>query len=278
MTARALLIPRSVDEAVGSLKEHGRDLLVMGGGTIVMHQINDGYLFPKMAMSLARAGMDGVRQVNGHLEIGATATPAQLALLDSLPPLAQVAAQLGGPAVRNMATIGGNLFVAPPYGDLAVPLLALDAQVRLAGAGGTRTMPIEAFLAGRDAAPADPPELVTALLVPLPQGRTAYLKLGRRAAVSPSVATVVVHVVLGADGTCTAARIALGAAGPHALRAHRAEAALVGHQLGPESIAAAAAAAVEECDPPTDALASAWYRRRMVGVYVRRALEALLTQ
>lgn len=275
MTARALLIPRSLDEAVGSLKEHGRDLLVMGGGTIVMHQINDGHLFPKVAMSLARAGMDGVRQVDGHLEIGATATPAQLALLGSLPPLAQVAAQLGGPAVRNMATIGGNLFVAPPYGDLAVPLLALDAQVRLAGAGGTRTVPIEAFLAGRSA---DPPELVTALLVPPPQGRTAYLKLGRRAAVSPSVVTVVVHVVLGADGTCTEARIALGAAGPHALRAHRAEAALVGHPLGPESIAAAAAAAMEECDPPTDALASAWYRRKMVGVYVRRALEVLVTQ
>ena len=278
MTARALLIPRSVDEAVGSLKEHGRDLLVMGGGTIVMHQINDGHLFPKMAMSLARAGMDGVRQVDGHLEIGATATPTQLALLDSLPPLAQVAAQLGGPAVRNMATIGGNLFVAPPYGDLAVPLLALDAQVRLAGTGGTRTVPIEAFLAGRGATPADGPELVTALLVPLPQGRTAYLKLGRRVAVSPSVVTVVVQVVLGEDDICSEARIALGAAGPHALRAHQAEAALVGHQFGPESIAAAAAAAMGECDPPTDALATAWYRRRMVGVYVRRALEALVIQ
>lgn len=276
MTAQALFIPRSLDEAVGLLKEHGRELVVMGGGTIVMQQINDGHLFPRLAMSLKRVGLDGVRQVNGHLEIGATATPAQVALLDALPPLAQVAAQLGGPAVRNMATIGGNLYVAPPYGDLAVPLLALDAQVQLAGAGGSRTLPIEAFLAGRDTEGAEGPELVTGLLVPRPRGRTVFLKLGRRAAVSPSVVTVVVQMVVGDDGVCDEARIALGAAGPRALRAHRAEAVLVGQQVGAEAIGAAAATAMEECDPPTDALASAWYRRKMVGVYVRRALEALV--
>jgi CO/xanthine dehydrogenase FAD-binding subunit len=69
------------------------------------------------------------------------------------------------------------------------------------------------------------------------------------------------------------ARLALGAAGPHPLRVRQAEAKLVGQPLDSSSIAAAAAAAQAECDPPTDALASSWYRRRMVGVYVRRALE-----
>jgi CO/xanthine dehydrogenase FAD-binding subunit len=77
------------------------------------------------------------------------------------------------------------------------------------------------------------------------------------------------------DGTLVDARIALGAAGPHPLRARQAEAALIGKPLDTSSIAAAAAAAQAECDPPTDALASSWYRRRMVGVYVRRALERL---
>ena len=71
------------------------------------------------------------------------------------------------------------------------------------------------------------------------------------------------------------ARIALGAAGPHPLRARQAEAALIGQMLDTASIAAAAQAAQAECDPPTDALATGWYRRRMVGVYVRRALESL---
>ena len=272
MTAKALLIPRSADEAVGLLAEHGPDLVVMGGGTVVMEQVNDGHLFPRVVMSLRRAGMDAVRHVNGHVEIGATASAAQLAALDSLPPLAQAADILGGPAVRTMATIGGNLVVAPPYGDLAVPLLALDAEVELAGPDGRRTLPLAQFLAERPTTVA-PRELVTLVRAPRPRGRTAYLKYGRREANTPSVVAVAVHVVIGGDGTCHDARVALGAAGPTALRARTAEAALAGQSLDEGTIAATTEAAMADCDPSTDALATAWYRRKMVGVYVRRALE-----
>ena len=94
-----------------------------------------------------------------------------------------------------------------------------------------------------------------------------------RQANTPAVVAVAARVVTEVNGTVSAARIALGAAGPHPLRARQAEAALLGKPLDTSSIAAAAHAAQAECDPPTDALASSWYRRRMVGVYVRRALE-----
>ena len=90
-----------------------------------------------------------------------------------------------------------------------------------------------------------------------------------------SVVTVAVHLAMAEDGTVTAARVALGAAGPHPLRMTRAEAALAGTRLEPGAIEEAAAAAAADCEPFTDAVASDWYRRRMVGVFVGRALTSL---
>jgi CO/xanthine dehydrogenase FAD-binding subunit len=273
VTTTDFFIPRSIDEAIGLLRQHGADLVVMGGGTIVMSMVNDGLLFPSKTMSLARAGMDSVRDANGQIMIGAATTIARLAQLDRLPILAQAASMFGAPAVRNMATVGGNLFAAPPYGDIAVPLLALDAQVELAGPHGRRTLPLDQFFTGLGQTARTADELVLALRVPQTAGQAAYLRYGRRQANTPAVVAVAARVVMETDGTLVDARIALGAAGPHPLRAYRAEAALIGKPLDISSIAAAAAAAQAECDPPTDALASSWYRQRMVGVCVRRALE-----
>jgi CO/xanthine dehydrogenase FAD-binding subunit len=281
VTGSGFLLPRSSQEAVALLAEHGDDLLVLGGGTIVMGMIHDGVIFPGRAMSLARAGLDGITPADGQVTIGATATVARLAALDALPPLAAAARLIGGPALRTTATVGGNLFAPAPAGDLAVPLLALDTQVELIGPRQARALPLETFLAQR--APLDgtsaghaPDELVVALHVSRPAGKTAYLKLARRVANAASVVSVAVQAITDASGTCLDARIALGAAAPRAVRARAAEHALRGQPFDAACIAAAADAAMEECDPFTDALASAWYRRRMVGVYVRRALESLL--
>jgi CO/xanthine dehydrogenase FAD-binding subunit len=247
----------------------------MGGGTIIMSLVNDGLLFPCKAMSLARAGIDDVRADEGAIEIGAAATIARLAQIEQVPLLAQAAALFGAPAVRNMATVGGNLFAAPPAGDIGVPLLALDAQIELAGPRGRRRLPLDQFFTGLGQTARAADELVIAVHVPPTMGQAAYLRYGRRQANTPAVVAVAARVVSAADGSVADARIALGAAGPHPLRARQAEAALIGKPFDADSIAAAAAAAQTECDPPTDALASSWYRRRMVGVYVRRALEQI---
>jgi len=275
VTTTDLFIPRSIDEAIGLLGQHGADLVVMGGGTIVMGMVNDGLLFPSKAMSLARSGIDSVLEGDRSIEIGAATTIARLAQLDRLPLLAQAAGMFGAPAVRNMATVGGNLFAAPPAGDIGVPLLALDAQVELAGPRGRRTLPLDQFFTGLGRTARNLDELVAALRVPQTNGQAAYLRYGRRQANTPAIVALAARVVSAADGTVADARIALGAAGPHPLRARQAEAALLGKPLDTFSIAAAAQAAQAECDPPTDALASSWYRRKMVGVYVRRALESL---
>jgi CO/xanthine dehydrogenase FAD-binding subunit len=273
VTTTDFFIPRSIDEAIDLLGQHGADLVVMGGGTIIVGMINDGLLFPSKAMSLARAGIDGVREADGAIEIGAATTIARLTQLDRLPILAQAAGMFGAPAVRNMATVGGNLFAVPPAGDIAVPLLALDALVELAGPHSRRTLPLDQFFTGLGQTARAADELVVAVRVPQTGGQTAYLRYGRRQANTPAVVAVAARVVINEAGMVTEARIALGAAGPHPLRARQAEAALIGQPLDDTNIAAATAAAQAECDPPTDALATEWYRRRMVGVYVRRALE-----
>jgi CO/xanthine dehydrogenase FAD-binding subunit len=264
-------MPRSVDEAVVLLGEHGPNLTVLGGGTIIMSMVNEGVLFPKRVMSLARAGMGGMAAQNGQLVVGGAATLAALARQDELSLLAEAAGLIGGPAVRTTATIGGNLFAQSPYGDLGVPLLALDALVELAGPRERRTITLEQFYAER--AQGVTGDLVTGIRVPRAAGRTAYIKQMRRRANAPAVVAVAVRVVTGDDGACTEARIALGAVASHPIRAREAEAALLGRIPDAESTTAAAEAAMAACDPPTDAQASAWYRRRMVGVQVRRALE-----
>jgi CO/xanthine dehydrogenase FAD-binding subunit len=191
-----------------------------------------------------------------------------------IPLLREAAKEVGGWAIRNMGTVGGNLFAPPPAGDVAVALLALDARVVLSGASGDRELPLEEFYTGFLMTALAPGELLKEVRVPLPKGKTAYLKFGRKHANTPAVVTVAARLEL--DGrTVKDARLALNAVGPHPVRARDAERSLVGSKLDETSIAAAADAAAEGCEPFTDAVASEWYRRKMAAVYVRRTLEKI---
>jgi CO/xanthine dehydrogenase FAD-binding subunit len=205
------------------------------------------------------------------VEIGATTTHTEILGLEAIPLLQKAARNVGGWTIRNMGTVGGNFFAPPPAGDLAVALLALDAQVKLASQGRERTIPVAEFYTGFMTNALQPGELLAEIQVPIPKGKTVYIKYGRKHANTPAVVTVAAHVVLSGEQV-QAACIALNAVGPHPIRATKAEALLVGSTLDQPTIAAAAAAAAGECEPFTDALASAWYRRKMVNVYVGRAL------
>jgi xanthine dehydrogenase small subunit len=117
-------------------------------------------------------------------------------------------------------------------------------------------------------------EILAEIQVPAPQGKTAFIKYGRKAANTPAIVTVAAHITLDGD-TVTAARLALNAVGLHPLRATVAEALLTGNRLDEATISAAATAAAENCQPFTDAIASEWYRRKMVKVFVRRILRQI---
>jgi CO/xanthine dehydrogenase FAD-binding subunit len=272
MTIAAYHTPGSLPEALELLDAFEDDLLVLAGGTVAMPLINEGVSQPARVMGLRHAGLDEVREEAGTIELGATRTLTRLLDPGNPPILQEAARNTASWSVRNMATIGGNLFTPPPGGDIAVALLALDASVRLASSGGTRLVPLRDFYTGFMTSVLRPGELLTAIVIPEPAGTTAYLKLGRKMANTPAVVTVAVRVVSDAQQVVEA-RIALGAAGPHPIRASAAEATLVGSRLEADAIRSAAEAATADCEPFTDAVASAWYRRRMVGLFVGRALQ-----
>ena len=129
MTVADYYLPTSVPEALGLLAEHGPELLVIAGGTVAMPLINEGISLPVRVMGLRHAGLDRIERDGDTLRIGATATLTALAGQDDVPLLAEAARRTASWSVRNMATVGGNLFTPPPGGDVAVALLALDAQV-----------------------------------------------------------------------------------------------------------------------------------------------------
>jgi xanthine dehydrogenase small subunit len=218
--------------------------------------------------------MDTIERSGDTLRIGATATLTQLLRQGAVPMLHEAARNTAGWSIRNMGTVGGNLFTPPPGGDVAVALLALDATVTLASVRGERTIPIAEFQTGFMTNALLPDELLVAISVPIPTGPTAYIKFGRKHANTPSVVSVAARVEMD-GGRVAVARIALGAVGPHPIRARAAEDCLAGTDLNPGAIASAAAAAVDESEPFTDGIASEWYRRKMVGLFVGRALEQL---
>jgi CO/xanthine dehydrogenase FAD-binding subunit len=273
VTVLEYLAPRSLPEAIGLLERHGPDLLVMAGGTLVMPLVNEGISLPERVMSLRGAGLDGITEADDLLRIGATTTLTQLLAQDVVPLLREAARRTASWPVRNMGTVGGNLFTPPPGGDVAVALLALDARVRLAGPRGERALPLADLFTGFMATALASDELVVGIDVPLDARETAFIKYGRKQANTPAVVTVAVALRRDDGGRVADARVALGAVAPHPIRSAGAETAITGSVLEPDAIERAARAAARECEPFTDAIATAWYRRRMVGVFVQRALE-----
>ena len=251
-------LPSSAEEAVRLLAGGG---WLLGGGTVVMPRVNTGAVPVESLISLRHAGLDAIRVGDGTVDLGAAVTLADLGAHDELAFLRPVVRSIASPPVRNLATVGGNLFAVQPHGDLAVALLALDAEVHILGAAGTRTAKIGEPI-GRD-------ELVTGVHFGLP-AHWRYRKAMRRKHNSASIVTVA--AVLDLDGdTVRAARIALGGVAPRPVRAHAAEQALVGNRLA-DAASAAGEAAREGTAPFDDAYASAWYRTRVLPVHVRRAL------
>jgi carbon-monoxide dehydrogenase medium subunit len=272
VTTQVYFRPQSLAEALGLLDEHGPAMLVMAGGTLAMPLINKGVSRPEKVMGLRQAGLDYVRPVDGGVTIGAAAPLTRVCAASGLPLLVEAVKNVAGWAVQNMGTAGGNLFAPPPAGDLAVALLALDAQVKVASQSrGQRLVPLAEFFTGFLTTCLAPDELLVEIQVPRPAGKTVLLKYGRLYTNTPAIVSVAVRL-LAENGLVKEVRVALNAVGPHPFRARQAEAALTGFAPDAVAIQAAASAAAAECEPFTDPIASADYRRRMAGVFVQRAL------
>jgi CO/xanthine dehydrogenase FAD-binding subunit len=256
-TGAEVLRPGSEEEAISAFGD-GAGVTILAGGTIVVPEMTYGYLKPQRVLMLAGAGLAGVSRDGSRTTISAM-TPVQ-DLVDLPAPLGSCAANVADIEIRSQATVGGNLCAPPgrdaPRGDLQAAFLALDAQVRSAGAGGERTEPVEEFLANADG------RLVLDVSFEEPAAG-GFARLDRPHTHDYSALTVC--VARGADDTI---RIAVAGVDGPAVRLPSAEA----KADDPDAAGEASTADATFAD---DALASAWYRARTLPVLVRRALTQL---
>lgn len=261
--ALALQTFATVKDANAALKSAGTRYL--GGGTLVVRAANEGDVSVSGLVRSTDPALSAIEITGGKVRIGASVTMAAIARHSELGTIARAARAVGGPAIRNMASVGGNLFATTPYGDFTVALLALDATVST----DDGEMPIETFLAGRDSNRA----IVTSIGFTLPKADGfRFLKVSRVKPKGVSVLSIAAVLERAADGIVSSARIALGCMADRPMRAVAAEKALVGRVLTKDGIAPALAVANEGTSPATDPIASAWYRNEVLPVHLGRLL------
>ena len=261
----------SAGEAASALSGD-RAARYFGGGTLVMRALNEGDI---SISTIVRANDSALRRIDAagpRVTIGASVTFARILAERDLAFLHAPAHSIGGPAVRNMGTVGGNLFAPNPYGDFTVALLALDATIAVQGGFGARDVPIEEFLRSRERQSGT---LVLSVSCQKPASLEAfrYRKITRTRPNGGSVITLAAHLPI-SSGRVLGARLTLGSMAPMPIRAKAAERALEGRPLDASTITAAASAITEGTSPTDDALGTAWYRREIVGVHLRRLLSS----
>jgi CO/xanthine dehydrogenase FAD-binding subunit len=278
-----VLLPRfeyrratSLPQATTLLAENP-DARALAGGTDLLVDLRERRQSPPLLVDISELGeLKGLAADAGGIGIGGGVTVGELLaaplVQDRLPALHAAARDFADYLTRNKATLGGNLANASPGADLAVPLLALDAAVVVAGPGGERTVPLDALLVGPRRTTLRPGELIRQVVVARQGGRQGWYKLGLKRGGAIAVVSVATWLQADARGHVTDARIALGAVAPRPFRPREAEAALVGGPCSPERVARAAALAAAAARPITDVRASADYRVAMVRALVARCL------
>jgi len=275
--------PSSLSEAVALLDRYGEEAKVLAGGTDLLVWMKEGARRPKYIVNIKH--IPGVRHIHfteaEGLRIGALTSVREIETADIIREkfsgLQQAAGELASVQVRNLATIGGNLCTASPAANLAPPLLVMGARVKLRGLRGERVLPLEEFFEGPGSTAMDR-EILTEIVVPAPEAksRSLYKSISRRNAVDLAIVGVAVAGRIDSRaGEWKSVRIALGAVAPTPMRALLAEKTLAGKKVANGAIAEAARTAAEEARPVTDLRASAWYRKEMINVLLRRSLEEL---
>jgi len=268
--------PETLEEVTDLLAEG--DALMFAGGTDVMPQTRAGVrAFQSYLINIARiAGLRGVSREGSSLRIGCLTTLTDIlesALLKEYAPVLVAAADcFASGQVRNTATVGGNLCNASPAGDLAIPLLLLDAEVEL-HSHARRCVLLSDFFLGPGKTCLKPTEILTHIRFDVPPDgfRARFVKFGTRPALDIAVVSVGVAGRT-QGGVFGVTRVAFGAVAPTPMRGEKTEALLEGRLLDEETIAAAAAMAQGEVLPISDVRGSAWYRKELIRTLTKRVL------
>ncbi len=277
--------PNSVEEAISLLSKYGDEARVISGGTDLLVQMKRNILLPDYLISVSNIrDLDYIKydQTKG-LRIGALTTIGYVAnsplVQGKFGVLAQGAALLGTPIIKNQGTIGGNLCNAAPSADIAPPLIVLGAQAKIAGIDGEKTVPVEDFFAGPGATVLKHHQLLVEIQIPNPRPHSggSYIKQTRGKGADLAVVGVAAFVVMDRD-TIGDVKIALGAVAPTPVRAKKAEAILKGLRLDDKLLSESGQAASYESKPIDDVRSSADYRRKLVAVLTKRAVVQAVQQ
>lgn len=277
--------PESIKEAISLLSQYGEKSRIIAGGTDLMVQMKNKVALPDFLISIGNiCDLEYINydETNG-LRIGALTTMGSIessSLIQSkFSILAQAASHLGTPAIRNRATIGGNLCNAAPSAESAPALIVLGARVKITGAGGEKSIAIGDLFTGPGLTIVKHGQILTEIQVPNPplHSRGVYIKQTRRQGADLAVVGVAALVTMEGD-ILRDIKIALGAVAPTPIRARKAEEILKGKKLGDRLLEEASRAASNESRPIDDTRSSAEYRRKLVATMVKRAVRQAVEQ
>jgi CO/xanthine dehydrogenase FAD-binding subunit len=271
------------NHAVTLLAQHAVNakVKIIAGGTDLLADLKFTAHGPDVVVDISRAeDLKNINLTEQGLSIGALVTHTQIMrsplIRQLFPALVDAAHTIGAVQTRNLGTLGGNLVTAVPSMDSGPTLMALEAIVTIAGNGGRRQMPLSEFFVGPRKTVLKPDELLAEIIIPKQNlGKpTHFLKFGLRK--GQALALVNVGASFWVDwekNAFLAPRIALGAVAPKVIRAQKAEAYLEGRAITTETMAEAGRVAVGDAKPISDFRASAEYRRHLIAVLTKRALE-----
>lgn len=278
MAAPDFFSATSVEEAIDALGRANGAGRLLAGGTDLLVQMRTGRLKPGVVIDLKRIpGITEIREDKDGFHIGAAASAASITEHESLrkawPGVVEAAGLIGSTQIQGRASLGGNLCNASPAADSVPALIAAGAVCVAEGRNGRREIPVEEIQAGPGKTNLGPDEILVAFRLPARPKRSgdAYLRLIPRTEMDIAVVGAGVSLTLDEAGTCTAARVAVGAVAPTSLLVEAAGAALVGTKLDDEALARMDEAIAAACNPISDKRGTREYRTKTASVLARRA-------
>ncbi len=279
-----LIEPRTVEEAVAALDEHGEEAKIIAGGTALVLMLKSRLLSPECLVSLGRiSGLDQIRYEPGTgLRLGALVTIRQAetsaVVRRHFPTLAETFGKVANVRVRNGATVGGNISEADYASDPPCVLVALRARAVAQGPRGSREIPLTEFFKDFYETALAPDEVLTEVIVPEASARAnqVYIKYVTRSSEDRPCIGACAWLDLDEASVCRELRVTLGAVAGTPQEFAEAEGWAKGQKLGPELVRQVADYYAQRIDPLSDMRGSAWYRREMAQVFVRRAIEQAL--
>lgn len=271
--------PRTLEEALSLLASPGLSSVPLAGGTDLVVLLKQGALSPQRVVSLrAIPELGGIREEEGGVALGGGTTLAEIEASPLLalrfPGVVDAARTMATVQIRNRATVAGNLATAAACADLSPILSALEGRVTLRAPSGERSLVLTEFFTGARSTAMHSGELLTKVFLPAPGPRSgcAFVKFGHRRGAQIAVASAAANLSLDEAGRVTRARLVLGAVAPVPLAVDGVSS-LLGQTVEGVPLAAASAAAAAECTPISDIRGSEAFRRAVVAVISRQALE-----